>query len=214
MGPVIAAPEPGHADQDAPVAAALHDHSDADLLQGLGALADLITDASDTLNQCLATIEGKLNAAAVAKEEWIPIKSARSAVERVLQPGGDQASQERVFGGVAVTIMRFGAVAAQPERTPRCQWLYELGYSVAGGEWTLMIRTASSDYGGGRESVEFSNVMPLREAPLEIRLKAIREIPDLIQVLDPALAEGLDCELIASEPPDAEEAPGVAEVAS
>jgi hypothetical protein len=174
------------------------DHADADLLRGLGALADLIANASETLNQCLLTIEGKLNAAAVAKEEWIPIKTARSAVEHVPVPGEDQASQERVFGGVPVTIMKFGALAAQPERmAPRCQWHYELGYSVADDEWTLMIRTASYDGPPGRGSAEFSNVMPLRDAPLEIRLKAIREIPDLIQVLDSSIAVGFDCSAMA-----------------
>ncbi|RPI57476.1 MAG: hypothetical protein EHM55_01725 [Acidobacteria bacterium] len=202
MTAVNAPPEAAQADDDTSPSAAASDNADTELLTGLGALADLISDASETLNQCLSTIEDKLSALLVTKEEWIPIKTARSAVERVSPPCEAQSSQERMFGGVAVTIMKFGAMATQPERAPLCEWQYELGYSAAGDEWSLMIRTASSD-GLSQRAAEFSDLMPLREAPLEIRLKAIREIPDLIQLLDGRTGDGLDGENLepSAEPP-------------
>jgi hypothetical protein len=160
------------------------EESDATLLHGLGALADLLSNASETLNQCLLTLENKLSAAAVAREEWIPIQTARSAVERIPAVEERQRSQERVFGGVAVTILRMSEPVIE-RSAPRCEWQYELGYSVAGDDWALMIRTASSDPSNEREGcVEFSDLIPLRDAPLEIKLKAIREIPSLLQVLD------------------------------
>ena len=175
---------PVHVDEGPSPSAPPSDSADAGLLQGLGLLADLINDASETLNQCLCTIENQLSALPAPREEWIPIKAAGSAVELALPPCEEQASQERIFGGVPVTIMRFGARTTQFEK-PRCQWQYELGYSATGDEWALMIRTSSADRSKQHNgSTEFSDLMALRDAPLEIRLKAIREIPDLIQLLD------------------------------
>ena len=53
-----------------------------------------------------------------------------------------------------------------------------------------MIRTASIDPSNEQEGVsEISDRMPLRDAPLEIRLKAIREIPSLIQVLQAGIPD-------------------------
>ncbi len=168
----------------------MSDDYDADLLQGLGALADLLSNASETLNQCLLTIEGKLSAAAIAREEWIPIQTARSAVERVAAPDDRKRSQERVFAGVSVTILQLSAPATPPSATKRCEWQYELGYSVSDDDWALMIRTASIDPSNEQEGVsEISDRMPLRDAPLEIRLKAIREIPSLIQVLQAGIPD-------------------------
>jgi len=96
-----------------------------------------------------------------------------------------------MFGGVPVTIMRFAAPEPQPVRTQRCEWQYELGYSTTGDdEPALMIRTVSFDHTD--DSSRVSDLMPLRDAPLEIRLKAIREVPTLIQLLDSLAAEGLE----------------------
>ena len=157
--------------------------TDADLLQGLSALADLLTNASDTLNQCLLTLENKLNAAAIAREEWIPIQSAGSGIDRLLTEDACPASQERIFAGVAVTILKMSSAPPPQPTLKRSEWRYELGYSVAGDEWALMIRTASSDaLKSDAASPEFTDVMRLRDAPLEIRLKAIRDIPALMQL--------------------------------
>jgi hypothetical protein len=176
---------------DAPVT----DESDADLLKGLSALADLLSNASETLNQCLLTIEGKLSAAAIAREEWIPIQTARSAVERVAAGNDRKRSQERVFGGVSVTILQLSAPAIEQPATKRCEWQYELGYSVADDNWVLMIRSASLDSSTEQDGVsEISDLMPLRDAPLEIRLKAIREIPSLMQVLQAPIYQAPDME--------------------
>jgi len=157
--------------------------TDADLLQGLSALADLLTNASDTLNQCLLTLENKLNAAAIAREEWIPIQSAGSGIDRLLTEDECPASQERIFAGVAVTILKMSSAGPSQPTLKRSEWRYELGYSVAGDEWALMIRTASSDaLKPDAASPEFTDVMRLRDAPLEIRLKAIRDIPALMEL--------------------------------
>ena len=193
--------EPGQGQGETSLPAPIADHvpatdeSDADLLKGLGALADLLSNASETLNQCLLTIEGKLSAAAIAREEWIPIQTARSAVERVAAGDDRKRSQERVFGGVSVTILQLSAPAIEQPATKRCEWQYELGYSVADDNWVLMIRSASLDSSTEQDGVsEISDLMPLRDAPLEIRLKAIREIPSLMQVLQAPIYQAPDME--------------------
>jgi hypothetical protein len=163
--------------------------SDVDLLQGLSVLADLLSNASHTLNQCLLTIEDKLSSMVIAQAEWVPIQTARSAVERIPAAEapareGRHQSQERMFGGVPVTIMRMAAPENEPPAAPRCEWQYELGYSVAGDKWALLIRTATYDPSNRNDSgFTYSDQMLLREAPLEIRLKAIREIPLLMRLL-------------------------------
>jgi hypothetical protein len=85
---------------------------------------------------------------------------------------------------VPVIIMRMSAPEQHSPVAGRCEWQYELGYSVVGEQWSLLIRTAtlgpSKQTDGG---FIYSDVMLLREAPLEIRLKAIREIPLLIRLL-------------------------------
>ncbi len=180
---VVHAAEPPHSDETTRA-----EQSDADLLHGLSALADLFSNASHTLNQCLLTIEDKLSSMVIAQAEWVPIHTARSAVERVPQadePADERRqSQERMFGGVPVTIMRMSAAGNEPPAAGRCEWQYELGYSVVGDHWSLLIRTATFD--PSKQSVggfTYSDLMLLREAPLEIRLKAIREIPLLIRLL-------------------------------
>jgi hypothetical protein len=122
------------------------------------------------------TIEDTLNALPPTQEEWVPIQATRSSVEPV-QPAGEQPSQECIFGGVPVTIMKLDAPPTQRE--------YQLGYSRVGAGWALMVRTASVQPSNGHEGFcEFSDLTPLREAPLEIRLKGIREIPNLMKLLD------------------------------
>jgi hypothetical protein len=58
-----------------------------------------------------------------------------------------------------------------------------------------MIRSASLDSSTEQDGVsEISDLMPLRDAPLEIRLKAIREIPSLMQVLQAPIYQVPDME--------------------
>jgi hypothetical protein len=159
--------------------------SNADLLQGLGALADLLGNACETLNRCLLTIEDTLRALPVVKDQWVPIRALCCLSESVAPEDEGQASQERVFGGVSVTIMKMGASTPQQSETQRCEWQYELGYSLNGEGRALMVRTCSFELSDEREGFsQFSDMFLLREAPLEIRLKAIREIPNLMKSLD------------------------------
>ena len=172
----------GQADEGTQPLAAVSDSVDAELLHGLGALADLLSNASETLNQCLITIEDTLSAMSPTQEEWVPIQTTRCSVEHVQPEGSEQASQERVFGGVPVTILKLSAPASQEAGT---QWEYQLGYSRVGAGWALMVRTARFQPSNGHEGfLQFSDLKPLREAPLEIRLKGIREIPSLMKLLD------------------------------
>lgn len=172
-------------DEERSSGASATEADDADILRGLGALADLVANASETLNQCILTIEGRLSAASVAREEWVPIQAARSAIERVASPDDRRRTQERVFGGVSVMILQMSAPAMPPQSATRCEWQYELGYAVANDDWTLAIRISSFDSSTEQDgSSEFSDLIPLREAPLEIKLKAIRELPSLFKVLD------------------------------
>ncbi len=180
---VVHAEEPAHAAE-----ATQAEQPDADLLQGLSALADLFSNASHTLNQCLLTIEDKLSSMVIAQAEWVPIQTARSVVERVApadEPVDDrQQSQERMFGGVPVTIMRMSTPENESPAAGRCEWQDELGYSVVGDQWALLIRTATFDPSKQSDGgFTYADLMLLREAPLEIRLKAIREIPLLIRLL-------------------------------
>jgi hypothetical protein len=124
----------------------------------------------------------------IAQAEWVPIQTARSVVERVSladEPVDDRRqSQERMFGGVPVTIMRMFTPENESPAAGRCEWQYELGYSVVGDQWALLIRTATFDPSKQSDGgFAHSDLMLLREAPLEIRLKAIREIPLLIRLL-------------------------------
>src|SRR5688572_809767 len=100
-------------DEVIPASASESNDIDADILRGLGALADLVANASETLNQCLLTIESKLSAASIAKEEWVPIRAARSAIEPVATPDDRRRTQERVFGGVRVMILQLAAPTIQ-----------------------------------------------------------------------------------------------------
>jgi hypothetical protein len=189
MTPVAVAEELLQADAQGEIAGET-DQSDADLLQGLGALAELFANASETLKQCLLTIDNKLNSLGVGKEEWVPIPTARSAVERASgDPDERQMSHERVFGGVPVMIMRLAAPVPQPE-VKRCEWHYELGWGIAGNDWALMIRTASFNPANEHNGfTEYSDLMPLRDAPLELQLKAIPQIPSLFHLLNKVFAE-------------------------
>jgi hypothetical protein len=83
-------------------------------------------------------------------------------------------------------ILQMSAPAAPPEQAAkRCEWQYELGYAVAGDDWALVIRTASFDASNeGDGSPQFSDLVPLRDAPLELRLKAIQELPGLFRALE------------------------------
>ena len=81
-----------------------------------------------------------------------------------------------------VTILKVSALGSQEAGT---QWEYQLGYSRVGDRWALMVRTASLKPSNENEGFwQFSDVRALRDAPLEIRLKGIREIPSLIKLLD------------------------------
>jgi hypothetical protein len=193
---MTAAAEPSdatvRADEEESPAAPLTNTLDADLLRSLGELADLLGSGSETLNQCLLTVEDTLNALSITKDGWVPIQTVRSFIERV-PPEDEETSQERVFGGVPVTIMKLGAPATQQDRTQPCEWRYEVGYSVVGDGRALTIRTASLEPSNERDGFGgFSDVKLLREAPLEIRLKAIREIPSLIiRLLDSGSSESV-----------------------
>ena len=193
----VAAEELLQADAQAP--SETTDQSDADLLQGLGALAELFTNASETLKQCLLTIDNKLSALGVGREEWVPIPTARSAVERVSKgPDDGQMSQERIFGGVPVMIMRLSAAPVPQVEVKRCEWHYELGYAVAGDDWAVMIRTASFNPANEQSGfTEYSDLMPLRDAPLELQLKAIPQIPSLFHLLNKVFEESTSADAVA-----------------
>jgi hypothetical protein len=197
MTPVAVAEELIPAEVQAPCET---DQSDADLLQGLGALAELFTNASETLKQCLLTIDKKLSALGVGREEWVPIPTARSAVERVSTGRDDgQVSQERIFGGVPVMIMRLSAAPVPQVEVKRCEWHYELGYAVAGDDWAVMIRTASFNPANEHNGfTEYSDLMPLRDAPLELQLKAIPQIPSLFHLLNKVFEESTLAEIAAN----------------
>lgn len=158
------------------------DAVDADLLQSLSTLAHLFSNASETLNQCLQTIEDQLNALSITEEEWVPIQGTRFSAEHAEPEGGEQTSQEYVFGGVSVTILKLDAPARQ-QTSHECE--YQLGYSRSGDGWALMIRTARFQPSNGNDGFcQFSDEKLLRHAPLEIRLKGIRFVPSLIDLLD------------------------------
>ena len=185
MAASVVSDAPVQADQGKPPWAPLAVAIDVDLLHGLGALAELLGSASETLNQCLLTIEDTLNALSITQEAWVPIQTDRSFVERVPAEDGQQTSQQRLFAGVLVTILKLDEPASQQAGTPRCEREYQLGYSRVGDSWALMIRTTSFQPSNGDEGLcRFSDLTPLRDAPLEIRLKGIREIPSLIKLLD------------------------------
>jgi hypothetical protein len=159
----------GGAAGTAPVIAAL----DADLLlHGLGVLADLLGEASETMNQCLLTIEDKLQTFPITQEQWVPIAAALAPLDAAAaRPDDPAAVQERVFGGVAVTIMKLGPTADKTAPQPAAP-RHELGYAPIDGAWALVTRSVASD------------LKLLRDLPLEFRLKAIREVPTLLKAIE------------------------------
>jgi hypothetical protein len=169
------------------------DALDADLLlHGLSVLSDLLNEASETLHQCLLTIEDRLQALPIAQERWVPIPGASVPAADVPASHGEQTVQQRVFSGVAVTIMKLGSSANQDDPARR-ERRYELGYAAAGDAWALVTRLAGA-----------AERQPLRDAPLDFRLKAIREIPALLKALDvgrPAASEAAPAAAIASPDP-------------
>jgi hypothetical protein len=172
--------------------APLTDSVDVDLLQGLDALADLLGNASETLTEGLLTVEDNLNALPITQEEWVPIQGTRSSVESIETEDVGQTSQEYVFGGVPITILKLGGPVRQETRPQWNESEYQLGYSRVGNGWALMIRTARSQPSNGNgDDVcwQFSDEKPLVLAPLEVRLKGIREIPSLIKLLDRRFSE-------------------------
>ncbi len=183
---------------------------DTNLLHGLAALADLLSNASETLNQCVLTVEDTLRAVSTTEEEWVPIRTTHSTVRCVQTEGNDQTSQECVFGGVPVTILKIDAPASQEAGT---QWEYQLGYSRVGDRWALMVRTASLQPSNENDGFwQFSDLKLLRDAPLEIRLKGIREIPSLMKLLDSrGLPTAPDVPIPADPLETCEEAPQTAE---
>jgi hypothetical protein len=107
-------------------------------------------------------------------------------------------SQERIFGGVPVMIMRLSAAPVPQVEVKRCEWHYELGYAVAGDDWAVMIRTASFNPANEQSGfTEYSDLMPLRDAPLELQLKAIPQIPSLFHLLNKVFEESTSADIVA-----------------
>jgi hypothetical protein len=173
----------------------LLDALDADLLlHGLGVLADLLGEASETMNQCLLTIEDKLHALPISQERWVAVKAAVPPTDPV-QPKEEE--QTRVFGGVAVTIMKLGSAGPQDAGATD----YELGYAPLGDAWALVIRKVAAPVNSGSRTAEVSELKLLRCVPLEFRLKAVREIPALLRALDvPCSDAAADTSTAASNP--------------
>jgi hypothetical protein len=106
-----------------------------------------------------------------------------------------------MFGGVPVMIMRLSAPVPQAE-VKRCEWHYELGYAVAGDDWALSIRTASFNPANEHSGfTEYTDLMPLRDAPLELQLKAIPQIPSLFDLLNKVFEETAAAESAATAEP-------------
>ena len=66
------------ADEGTPSWTPATDSVDTNLLNGLAALADLLGNASETLDQGLLTIENTLRAVSTTQEEWVPIQTTHS----------------------------------------------------------------------------------------------------------------------------------------
>ena len=170
------------------------DTVNADLLEGLDALADLLKNTSDTLNHGVMTIEDQLNALSGIQEEWVLIRGTRASVEPVtaaeavtVTEGAGHASQEYVFGGVAVTILRLAEPTPDqvvPEGNEHEDWL---GCSKVGDRWVLVVRTGrkrtvNSDANGVPHPL--SELQPLVDAPLEVRVEGVRRIPTLVNLIE------------------------------
>ena len=191
FGNLLDAPIPAEVTTPSP---APTDTVNADLLEGLDALADLLKNTSDTLNHGVMTIEDQLNALSGIQEEWVLIRGTRASVEPVtaaeavtVTEGAGHASQEYVFGGVAVTILRLAEPTPDqvvPEGNEHEDWL---GCSKVGDRWALVVRTGrkrtvNSDANGVPHPL--SELQPLVDAPLEVRVEGVRRIPTLVNLIE------------------------------
>jgi hypothetical protein len=132
------------------------------LLAELAVTAERLNLASDELNQALQTIQDQIIRTGVGIAVWIPIEGTRE------------------WTG---------------EDGPFTEWNEShLGFDRYGDGWSLLTRHVAfcEEDGEGNESWEYSNEKPLLRSPRELRLAAVRTIPDLVRGVHKAALATLD----------------------
>ncbi len=153
-----------------------------DFLQGLEIVVDLFSQTCEMVNRGVQSVEAALNARPIAEEAWVSIPgepSADRAIEVAEVPG---ASEERIFNGVAVMIMKLGEPSLPAACASRATEDDRLGYGRFGDRWAILFRGAQSE-----------DATLLVDAPLEARLRGVRAVGSLLAEIEsrvPATPEG------------------------
>jgi hypothetical protein len=156
-----------------------------DLVRGLDTIVDVLTRTGDALTQLVQLIEGRLSTMTLAEDVWVPVRGAQPPELQESPMAAEQMSEERVFDGVPVTIMRM-APAPALDATPRIAREYQLGYGKDRDTSVFLVRTASREQPVGdaaEKPPRFSDRKPLLDAPLDLRFHAAREIARLVDRL-------------------------------
>jgi hypothetical protein len=158
------------AHDDAPVTTAL---VSPDALQGLEILVDLFDQTCEMMNRGVLSIETALNALHVAGEAWVPVSVEAPPAD----PPADVAEaepvpEEHLFNGIPVTIMKLSRPLC-PDAGRRAANQDQLGYGRLGDRSAILFRPANSE-----------DAVPLVDAPIEARLRALRAVPRLLAAIE------------------------------
>jgi hypothetical protein len=134
----------------------------ARLLADLTVTADRLTVATDELDKALQTIQDQIVRTNVGAEVWVSIPDSKEW-QSDTEDGIDHWTE------------------------------YQLGYAKFSDNWTLLTRFVDylSDAGNGQSKWEYSNDKPLLRSPREVRLGAVKAIPELVAKIHEAARKTL-----------------------
>ena len=133
---------------------------------------DSLVESVDSLLPSLAATAANLNKAS---------KSLSALIERI-----DGALQRLNLGVSAWIVMSQGGSGIDGYGSQ--YWSEDLGYSRTGRKtWGLMLRKGTEDF--SIPNSEQYDEWPFNEAPRELRIRAVKHIPNLLKKLDDASEE-------------------------
>jgi hypothetical protein len=130
------------------------------LLSRLSEAAGRLNRASDSINQRIANVEARLVEANIGIDAWLQHPLASSEIARSIHGDDSWSSQF-------------------------------LGYTKVDGEWCLAVKVSRFEHGhfqgdsSARYQNEYKEADPVRlaRAPRDIRIAALEQIPELVQLL-------------------------------
>jgi hypothetical protein len=178
-----------HESTPMPLPAGLVSH---DSLQGLEILVDLFSQTCEMVNRGVLSVEAALNALPIAEEAWVTIPGEPSADGAVEAVEVQATSEEHIFNGIAVMIMKMGEPLLPGALARRATKDDQLGYGRFGDRWAILFRGAQCE-----------DAMPLVDAPLEARLRGVRVVGSLLAELETRVPADGQADASVRDIPDA-----------